>query len=147
MKMKKTHLWILLFWAAVIGIKVWAGFHGQTTLADSISEIIGFACLLLGTVSLAFFTELSKRRFLNVSAARVVGELADHNYFALLLQGILLLVLGVLAIFLKWWITVILGAPLLLAIVALFFKGWPSFRLNTDAVARSVRKTQIEFDS
>ena len=144
--MKKTHLWIILFWAAVIGIKVWAGFHGQTTLADSISEITGFACLLTGTVFLAFFTELSKRRFSNVSAARVVGELADHNYFALFLQGILLLVLGVLAIFLKWWITVIIGAPLFLGIAALFFKGWPSFRLNPDAVTRSVNKTRAEFN-
>jgi len=142
--MKKAHLWIVLFWAAVIGIKVWAGFHGQTTLADSISEITGFACLLIGTVFLAFFTELSKRRFLNVSAARVVGEIADHNYFALLLQGILLLVLGVFAIFLKWWLTVIIGAPLFLGIVVLFFKGWPSIRLNRTNVEQTVVETRAK---
>lgn len=145
--MKKTHLWIVLFWAAVIGIKVWAGYHGQTTLADSISEIAGFACLLIGTLFLVFFVELSKRRFMTVTAARVVGELADRNYFALFLQGILLFVLGVLGIFLKWWITAIVGAPLLLGIILLFFRGWPSFRLDSDAVARSVNKTRAELNS
>lgn len=143
--MKKSYVWIILFWGAVIGIKVWAGMNGQTTLADSISEIGGFACLLIGTLLCAVFTELLKRRFLKQSLERTTGELAEHNYFALLLQGILLLVLGVLAIFLKWWITAIIGTPLLLGVILLFFKGWPSFRLNADAVSRSVQRTRSEF--
>lgn len=142
--MRKSHLWMILFWGAVIGIKVWAGFHGQTTLADSISEIGGFACLLIGTIFCALFGELNKRRFRNLGIERAAGELAQHNYFALLLQGILLLVLGVLAIFLKWWIAAILGAPVLLGIIALFFKGWPSFSLNRDAVNRTVVETRAE---
>lgn len=142
--MRKSHIWIIAFWAAVIGIKVWAGAHGQTTQADSISEITGFACLLIGTVFCALFGELSKRRFMNLGIERAAGELAQRNYFALLMQGILLLILGVLAIFLKWWITVILGAPVLIAIVALFFKGWPSFRLNRADVDRTVVKARAE---
>ncbi len=144
--MKKSYLWIALFWAAVIGVKVWAGFNGQTTTADSVSEIGGFACLLMGTVLCALFGELSKRRLMNVPTARMVGELAERNYFALLLQGILLFILGVLGIFLKWWIAAIVGAPFLLGIFLLFFKGWPSFRLDGGAVARSVERTRIEIN-
>lgn len=142
--MKKTHLWIVLFWAAVIGVKVWAGFHGQTTLADSISEIAGFACLLIGTLLLVFFVELSKRRFMTVTAARVVGELSDRNYLALFLQGILLFVLGVLGIFLKWWIAAIVGAPFVLGVLLLFFRGWPSFRFNRFGVGTTVVETRAE---
>ena len=54
------------------------------------------------------------------------------------------LVLGVLAIFLKWWITVIIGTPLFLGIIALFFKGWPSFRLDRMYGNRTVVETRAE---
>lgn len=143
--MKKSYVWFILFWATVIGIKVWAGYHGQTTLADSISEIAGFACLLVGTILCATFGMIHKRRFSDRSAERLFGEIAVNNYLAILFQGFLLLALGVIAIFFKWWIAAILGAPLLLGVLILFFRGWPSFRLNRDAVSESVQRTRSEF--
>ncbi len=143
--MKRSYVWFILFWVAVIGIKIWAGYHGQTTLADSISEIVGFGCLLIGTILCSAFGMIHKRRFSDRSAERLFGEIAVNNYLAILFQGFLLLALGVVAIFLKWWIAAIVGAPLLLGVLILFFRGWPSFRLKSDIVSQSVQRTRSEF--
>ncbi len=143
--MKNTQIWIILFFAAVLGIKVWAGFHGQTTAADQISEIAGFVCLLTGAVMCFLFGEINKRRFNRLGFEVTAAELALNNYFAILFQGILFFIVGILAFFLKWFIAAVVTAPLVLLIVMLFFRGWPSFHLDRGAVSRSVKKTRSEF--
>jgi|GEM_PF-3131408 len=142
--MKNTQIWIILFFAAVIGIKIWAGFHGQTTRADQFSEIAGFVCLLTGAVMCFLFGEINKRRFNRLGLEVTAAELARNNYLAILFQGILFFIVGILAFFLKWFIAAVVTAPFLLLILMLFFRGWPSFHLDRDAVDRSVKRTWPE---
>lgn len=128
--MKKSHVWIILFWSAIIGLKIWSGFHGQTSPADRAAEIAGFAFMLTGSLFCIFFTRLNQYRFKNLGSEAATKQIFNKNYFAIFIQGILLIISGALMIFLKWWIAVVIGCFFGAGILALCFYGWPHLEIK-----------------
>ena len=127
--MKKMQLGMIFFWVAVMGLKVWAGFHGQTSQAESITEILGFLFLLAGSLLIVSFNRLHHLRAEKLGRA-AVNNIDQENFLALLFQGLLLIGAGTLMLFLKWWLASAIAGLFAGGIIALFFKGWPHWKIN-----------------
>ena len=127
--MKKSQLGMILFWVVVIGLKVWSGFHGQTSPADLATEITGFLFMLTGSICFVLFQKMFNLR-IKAQGAAAIQNLAHQNYLALLFQGLLLAAAGTLMIFLKWWAAVAVGGLFMVGIVILFCYGWPHTRIS-----------------